>query len=75
MKTKEIAGMTFKDISSEEYRVYQFADMEVRIEKPQWMNFNIKSGGHRVLDVDGISHYIPTGWRHLYWKSENGFVF
>jgi len=64
--------LTFSSLEDEQYRVYSFADgSEVRIEKPQALNVS-KSGGHRVLDGEGVSHYIPAGWNHLYWKVFEG---
>lgn len=35
----------------------------------------IEMGGHRILDGDGKSHYIPAGWRHLSWRSKTGSGF
>lgn len=61
----------FTDISSEEYREYEFGNSVVRIEQPQFLNVS-DSGGHRVLDGAGISHYIPDGWIHLQWKAKSG---
>lgn len=55
------------DISSEQFRVYEFSDQTVKIENPLLLNVS-KAGGHRVWDAQGISHYIPSGYRHLYWK-------
>ena len=64
----------WSDISSEEYREYVFPGEEtVRIEKPQKLNVS-DSGGHRLLDGAGESHYIPNGWIHLRWKGEPAFV-
>lgn len=61
----------FKDISTEEYREYEFKGYTVRIEKPLKLHVS-KSGGHRVFDADGISHYVPTGWKHIKWKAKPG---
>lgn len=60
------------DISSEEYRAYEFGtDKIVRIENP--LKLKLSAAGHRVLDGQGISHYIPKGWHHLSWKAKDGF--
>lgn len=59
------------DISSEQYRVYEFSDREVKIDKPLLLSVS-KSGGHRVFDAHGISHYIPSGYRHLFWQVKAG---
>lgn len=74
----ENVEIEFKNIESELYRVYVFPDgSEVKIENPVGINVS-KSGGHRVLGDNGLSHYIPSGWIHLYWKPKTGqpaFVF
>lgn len=70
--------MEFKDISSEEQRTYVFPDGDkVEILHPLEINVS-ESGGHRILDAAGYSHYIPDGWIHLYWTTKPGsphFVF
>lgn len=60
--------MIFTDISSEEFRVYEFDGCDVTIDEPLKLHVSA-SGGHRIFDAMGVSHYIPTGWKHLYWKS------
>lgn len=72
-KLEFIDGTDFawNDISSEEFRVYKFSDTEIRIDGPYKLNVS-RSGGHRVFDIHGISHYIPSGWRHLSWKARPG---
>jgi hypothetical protein len=59
--------MNFHDISNEVRRTYQFKDVDVIIDNPVKINVS-ESGGHRVLDQAGVSHYIPSGWYHLYWE-------
>jgi hypothetical protein len=73
IKTPTImCGMEFEDVSDEVYRTYEFPDGKVvKIYKPVKLNVS-KSGGHRVLDEKGVSHYIPTGWVHLSWKVKDG---
>lgn len=69
---KNATDLEFTDISSEEWREYQFLGGEiVRINAPLKLNVS-KSGGHRIFDANGISHYIPPGWIHLKWKVKNG---
>ncbi len=71
----------FDDISGEEYRIYFFTSeklpdgrerpmIEIKIDNPQWLNVS-KSGGHRLVDEKGISHYVPCGWKHLCWKARD----
>lgn len=57
----------FSDISSEEYREYDFGTTKVRLVEPLKLHVSA-SGGHRVFTADGMSHYVPTGWLHLTWK-------
>lgn len=67
---KNSSTLTFNDISSEEYRVYEFGNGKIiRIDGPLQLNVS-KSGGHRLFDSAGMSHYIPKGWVHLRWKAK-----
>ncbi len=66
------SNLEFTDISSEQYRIYEFNNGKiVMIVEPLKLNVS-KSGGHRVFDNSGISHYIPQGWCHLSWKTKLG---
>ncbi|MFQ6183609.1 hypothetical protein ACLMJV_16900 [Sinorhizobium meliloti] len=66
------SGLEFNDISAEEYREYLFpAGVSVRITAPLKLNVSA-SGGHRIFDAAGVSHYIATGWVHLHWKAKAG---
>ena len=68
---KHATELSWADISSEQFRVYEFPDKEVRIDNPLMLSVS-KSGGHRIFDAQGVSHYVPTGYRHLYWKVKKG---
>jgi len=58
----------FADISTEQWREYEFPNNErVLIREPQWLNVS-ESGGHRIIDSGGFSHYIPPRWIHLKWR-------
>jgi len=64
--------LVFDDVSAELWREYRFADGNVvRIENPLKLNVSA-SGGHRLYDAQGQSHYIPSGWIHLVWESRPG---
>jgi hypothetical protein len=66
------SDLDFADISSELWREYRFLNGEtVRIEAPLKLNVS-NSGGHRIFDADGVSHYIPAGWIHLMWEAKDG---
>lgn len=72
MEFKNNSGLEFSDISSEEFREYLFGGGSVvRIDKPVMLNVST-SGGHRLFDESGLSHYIPSGWIHLKWKAKDG---
>ena len=74
MKFEDIynqSDLTLNDISSEDWREYDFGSQAVRIVKPLALNVS-KAGGHRVIDAEGVSHYVPKGWIHLSWKSKEG---
>ena len=66
----------FVDITTESQRTYVFpGGHEVVINCPSFLS--VSAGGHRLLDADGTSHYIPKGWIHLKWKvwpTEPNFV-
>ena len=65
------SGLDFKDISSEQWREYMFADGQVvRIEMP--LKLYVSDNGHRILDAEGVSHYVPLGWIHLKWRAKDG---
>lgn len=67
------SGLPFNDISSEAWREYVFPDgAVVRIDNPTHLNVSRSSGGHRLFDGNGISHYIPAGWVHLRWQAKSG---
>lgn len=68
---KHDTDFSWNDISSEQFRVYEFAEKQVRIDNPLQLNVS-RSGGHRVFDASGVSHYIPGGWIHLFWKAKQG---
>lgn len=63
------------DISkNEKKRIYVFPlatgkTVEVEIENPKYLI--VSSNGHRIVDEQNISHYIPNKWIHLYWENKN----
>lgn len=72
MEFHNSSDLEFKDISTEAWREYRFADGQVvRIEQPLKLNVS-ESKGHRIFDAAGISHYIPPGWIHLRWEAKAG---
>lgn len=64
----------FEDISSEFWRVYDYGKGKtVVVELPQMLSVS-KSGGHRVFDRFGVSHYVISGWLQIYWEASPNFV-
>jgi len=68
---KHKTSFNWDDISSELYRVYEFSDKKITIDEPLLLSVS-QSGGHRIFDTSGVSHYIPSGYRHLYWQVKDG---
>jgi hypothetical protein len=65
------SGLEFTDVTSEEFRTYDFPESgSITVKNPIYLN--VSKNGHRLFDEEGISHYIPFGWRHLYWKTKVG---
>jgi hypothetical protein len=71
----------FNDISSEQYREYNFSNgSKLRIEKPEWLYVS-NGGGHRLVDNSGQSWYIARatdtqiGWISIMWKVKYGEPF
>lgn len=63
----------FEDISSEMRRTYHYPDgSKEKIEGPLLLNSNYSTGGHRVFDANGESHYISGGWNRISWKVYEG---
>jgi len=67
----------FTDISSERYRMYNYSDKSsIIINHPQFLSVS-KSGGHRIIDLNEVCHYIQPGWQEIVWevhKSKPHFV-
>lgn len=63
--------LTFEDISSEAWREYTFDNgATLRVDQP--LKLHVSDDGHRIYDVDGVSHYVPMKWIHLRWKAKDG---
>jgi hypothetical protein len=64
--------LEFKDVSAEASREYTFeSGVSVLIIEPLKLNVSA-SGGHRIFDASGDSHYVPSGWIHLRWTAKPG---
>lgn len=52
----------------EKVRYYRFPNNEiVQIDEP--VSLIVSDNGHRLVDKEGRSHYVPYGWVHLYWDN------
>lgn len=74
----KIGNLTFKDISSEQYReYYEGEDLLLRIEFP--VGLHVSENGHRVFNEAGESFYIfCENFSHIKFKVKKGqpyFVF
>lgn len=65
------SGLKFTDISSEKYRQYVFGKDIVTIIEPLWLHVS-SSGGHRLFDAAGKSHYVVKGWHEIQWEAKEG---
>lgn len=63
--------MTEIDISTEQWRLYTYADGTYRIDAPVALHIT-DSGSHRVIDADGVTHRPTPGWLGLSWKPRDG---
>lgn len=61
----------FIDISHEEFRVYTFVKegqfFKVKIDNP--LKLIKEKDGDRIFDLQGLGHYVPNEWIHLFWKN------
>lgn len=67
------------DISIEQWREYVWpnagsTEIVYRIEAPETLFIRTTERGdsHRVVDVNGVVHYIPAGWQVMRWKVKPG---
>ena len=74
--SKEVTkDLEWKNIDHEVYRSYVFPNgSRITIAFPNKLNVS-KSGGHRILDINNRAHYIPTGWIHLFWETNDNVAF
>lgn len=64
------------DITSEEFRVYTYADGSTfRIDNPATLYVLIDEKGgttHRVVDVEGVTHRPERGYVGISWAAKEG---
>lgn len=69
--TLEEKTMKNLDITSEQYRTYHYPDFDYTVQLPQYVILS-DSGTHRVLDAEGVSHWIAAGFKAISWKVKEG---
>jgi hypothetical protein len=75
LKDKLPDSHEWKDISSEEYRIYVYTGFDViRVEKPVALAIS-KSNTHRVVNAEGESFIIPPEWLCIRFKADPPFSF
>lgn len=70
-ETEAMPAEVWADISTEEFRTYIFpGEVQAVVRDPVALAVN-QQGSHRIIDRAGMSHFIPAGWHHLVWKSDD----
>lgn len=69
MNELDALNRIWTDISNETYRIYCFANGVYQIDDPLWLYVS-NSGGHRIFDKEGMSHYILPTWLGLQWATK-----
>lgn len=62
-----------RDITTEEWREYDFGGRTYRIERPKTLCFRVGGSTHRVVDAAGVTHCVPapgTDGCVLRWKAD-----
>ena len=72
MEFRNTARIDFTDISAEAWREYHFPGGDVlRIDEPLKLSVS-DSGGHRLFDAAGKSHYVAPKWFSITWQAKDG---
>jgi hypothetical protein len=58
MELRNNTDLEFTDISSEEWRKYVTPFGTYDVQSPT--HLNVSENGHRILDAEGVSHFIDT---------------
>ncbi len=63
--------LIFTDISSEEFREYEYPDGHVKkYDSP--LQLNVSPNGHRLFLENGDCVYVTKGWRTIRWRVKEG---
>ena len=71
----ELEREGWEDISSEQVREYIYPDGSSEVIYNPLVLHISESGGNRIVDQAGVSHYIKAGWNHLAFRVHPGFSF
>lgn len=78
MKLINSTDLEFESVN-EEWREYDYlvdgTIVTIRVENVRWLNVHPAHGAHRLLDAEGVSHYMPGNWMPrvgLRWKAAVG---
>jgi len=72
MNTDLVGDPIGNDISIEVYRTYVYADGgEYTISRPKKL-YIADSGGHRVVDSEGVTHAPSRPWVAIKWEQTDG---
>lgn len=66
-----------KDLSTEQYREYEFTDKVYKIENPAKLFYRTDGSTHRVVDAEGVTHCVPAPGVSgcvLRWKTKDSTV-
>jgi len=68
MKFINLSERDFVSIVHEEYRCYSWCDGTGDILFNDPVLLSVSNSGHYIVTADYVCHFIPYGWRELYWK-------
>jgi hypothetical protein len=61
------------DLSMEETRTYHFPDGSTyTVDKPSKIYIK-ESGSHKIIDKNGLNHYVRPGWNAFTFEGEYSF--
>lgn len=70
MELRNKSHRKFKDISTEKYRKYVWADKELIINDPRW--FSLSNSGHYIVDANDKVYFIKSDFLFIVWKPLEG---
>lgn len=71
------SGLIERDISTEEYREYDFGGRVYHIDNPVTLFYREGGSTHRIVDASGVAHCAPVPGQFgcvVRWKNKPGIV-